>query len=123
DGDAGRFRRSDGVVGRRATFGSAARPAARGLERLLTQGDDELERRICDARARRTPLRLPDATLLDLLRRLVAAGSEAGSVADAMRDVLAERALRFDHPVALRAAVAELERGGDPLAAYVAARA
>jgi hypothetical protein len=39
-----------------------------------------------------------------------------------MRDALAERALRVDHPSALRAAIDVLAEGGDAVRAYALAR-
>ena len=67
-------------------------------------------------------LRLPDAVLLDVASALVGGGAPAGAVAAALRDVLADRAVRIDHPAAVRAAIDELARGGDAVHAYALAR-
>ena len=50
------------------------------------------------------------------------AGAAADAVAGALRDVLADRVVRVDHPTAVRAAIDELAAGGDPLRAYALAR-
>jgi AbrB family looped-hinge helix DNA binding protein len=100
-------------------FPLAPRPGAHVLERLLVEGDDAL---VHEVEARRSRVRLPDAVLLDLADSLVRRGATPSSVAAALRDVLAVRAIRVDHPAAVRAAIDELATGGDALRAYALAR-
>lgn len=100
----------------------APRPGAHPLERLLVEGDDAFAREIATRRRAGARLRLPDAVVLDLARSLLERGASGAAIAGLLRDVLAERAVRVDHPAALRAAIDELARGGDPLRAYALAR-
>jgi len=65
---------------------------------------------------------VPDAVILDVANALTRQGAPAGAVAGALRDVLADRAVRVDHPAAVRAAIDELAAGGDALRAYALAR-
>jgi len=118
----GVFRRADGVLGRARTLPLPPRPEAHPLERLLGAGDDDFAADIAAARAGGPRIALPDAVVLDLAGRAVAAGVPAPDVADCLRDVAAERAFRLDHARAVRAAVDALASGGDPLAAYAADR-
>ena len=67
-------------------------------------------------------MRLPDAVVLDIAASLVRRGDSAHAVAGVLRDVLADRAVRVDHPRALRAAIDDLAIGADPLRAYALAR-
>jgi hypothetical protein len=60
--------------------------------------------------------------VLDIAASLVSRGASAQAVADMLRDVLADRAVRVDHPRAVRAAIDELAIGADPLWAYALAR-
>jgi hypothetical protein len=53
---------------------------------------------------------------------LVRRGARPQVVARALRDVLADRGVRVDHPTAVRSALDELDAGGDPLRAYALAR-
>ena len=118
----GVFRRADGVLGRAGTLGLPEREGAHPLERLLASGDDEFAREIATARATGERIALPDAVVLDLLTRCVAAGVDAREATDCLRDVAAERAFRLDHARAVRAAIDALAAGIDPLAAYSDAR-
>ena len=118
----GVFRRADGVLGRAGTLALPARDDAHPLERLLTVGDDDFAREISGARAAGERIALPDAVVLDLLTRCVAAGVDAREAAECLRDVAAERAFRLDHARAVRAAIDALAAGIDPLAAYADAR-
>ena len=118
----GVFRRADGVLGRAGTLPLPPRPEAHPLERLLGAGDDDFAADIAAARVSGARIALPDAVVLDLAARAVAAGLPATDVADCLRDVAAERAFRLDHARAVRAAVDALASGGDPLAAYAADR-
>ena len=118
----GVFRRADGVIGRAGTLGLPARDGAHPLERLLAAGDEDYVRKIASARATGERIALPDAVVLDLLARCIAAGVDGRDAAECLRDVAAERAFRLDHARAVRAAVDALAAGADPLAAYAAAR-
>ena len=118
----GVFRRADGVLGRAGTLRLPARRGAHPLERLLATGDADYAREIETARATGERIALPDAVVLDLLARAVAADLDAREVAECLRDVAAERAFRLDHARAVRAAVDGLAAGIDPLAAYADAR-
>ena len=100
--------------------GAASR--AHALERLLVESDDAFARAVETHRRGGTRLRLPDAVLLDVADSLVRRGASPGSVAGVLRDVLADRAVRVDHPTAVRAAIDELAGGGEPLRAYALAR-
>jgi AbrB family looped-hinge helix DNA binding protein len=99
-----------------------ARSGAHALERLLADGDPGFAAAVDAARRERRRLRLPDAVVLDVAEALVRAGAPASAVAGALRDVLADRAVRVDHPSAIRAAVDELAAGGDAVRAYALAR-
>ena len=118
----GVFRRADGVLGRAGTLGLPEREGAHPLECLLASGDDDFGREIATARATGERIALPDAVVLDLLARCVAAGVDAREAAECLRDVAAERAFRLDHARAVRAAIDALAAGVDPLAAYSDAR-
>jgi AbrB family looped-hinge helix DNA binding protein len=118
----GVFRRADGVLGRAGTLRLPPRADAHPLERLLRTGDDDFAAEIAQARAGGARIPLPDAVVLDLIARAVAAGLPASDVAECLRDVAADRAFRLDHARAVRAAVDALAAGGDPLAAYAADR-
>ncbi|HET6174023.1 MAG TPA: AbrB/MazE/SpoVT family DNA-binding domain-containing protein [Gaiellales bacterium] len=106
----------------RAAFPAPARAGAHALERLLVTGDPEFADSVQARRTRGERLRLPDAVLLDVAGALARGGAPAAAVAGALRDVLADRAVRVDHPAAVRAAIDELAAGGDPLRAYALAR-
>jgi hypothetical protein len=67
-------------------------------------------------------VRLPDAVVLDIAASLVRRGAPAHALADVLRDVLADRGVRVDHPRAVRAAIDGLASGADPLRAYALAR-
>ncbi len=118
----GVFRRADGVLGCAGSLPLPSRPDAHPLERLLGAGDDAFAVAIAAARADGTRIALPDAVVLDVAGRAVAAGIPAGEVAECLRDVAAERAFRLDHARAVRAAIDAVAAGGDPLAAYAADR-
>jgi AbrB family looped-hinge helix DNA binding protein len=118
----GVFRRATGLDGLARAFPLAPRPGAHALERLLVEGDDAIVREVEAARRQGARLRLPDAVLLDLARSLRERGAPPAAIAGMLRDVLAERVLRVDHPAALRAAIDELARGGDALRGYALAR-
>jgi len=118
----GVFRRVTGLDALRGTFALTARPDAHPLERLLVEGDEAFARDADDRRRRRERLRLPDVVVVDLAGSLVRRGAPAAAVAGALRDVLADRAVRVDHPAAVRAAIDELAVGGDALRAYALAR-
>jgi AbrB family looped-hinge helix DNA binding protein len=122
EGGRGTLRRAVAIATLAATFPGAARPEAHPLERLLVDGDLAFAAAVGVQRAAGRRLRLPDAVLLDIAAALVARGAARADVAAALRDVLAERALRSDFPAAVRAAVGELAAGGDPLRAYALAR-
>ena len=118
----GVFRRANALDALSGIFPGAERPGAHALERLLAGGDPAFA---ADAEAHRREgrkLRLPDAVLLDVASALVGGGAPADAVAAALRDVLADRAVRIDHPAAVRAAIDELARGGDAVHAYALAR-
>jgi AbrB family looped-hinge helix DNA binding protein len=122
EGGRGVFRRANALDALSGLFPGAERPGAHALERLMVGGDPAFA---ADAEAHRREgrkLRLPDAVLLDVASALVGSGAEAGAVAAALRDVLADRAVRIDHPAAVRAAIDELARGGDAVRAYALAR-
>jgi len=118
----GVFRRAHALDALSRSFAVPVRPGAHPLERLLVAGDPAFA---ADAEAHRLDgrkLRLPDAVLLDVATALVGAGAAPSAVAGALRDVLADRAVRIDHPAAVRAAIDELALGGDALHAYALAR-
>jgi AbrB family looped-hinge helix DNA binding protein len=118
----GVFRKATALDGLRGSFAVEPRSGTHALERLLVEGDDAFAREVEAHRRRATRLRLPDAVLLDVAASLVGRGASAASVAGVLRDVLADRAVRVDHPTAVRAAIDELAAGGDPLRAYALAR-
>jgi antitoxin PrlF len=118
----GVFRQATALEGLRARFPGAARAGAHELELLLVSGDPAFAEAVLDSRRRNERLRLPDAVLLDITTALTRAGAPGRDVASAVRDVLADRAVRVDHPAAVRAAIDELADGGDALRAYALAR-
>jgi len=118
----GVFRRAGGVLARAGTLALPSRADAPALERLLATGDDAFADRIRAAASGGERLALPDAVVLDLLARALAAGLDPREVADCLRDVAADRAFRLDHARAVRAAIDAAGDGGDPLAAYADAR-
>jgi AbrB family looped-hinge helix DNA binding protein len=122
EGGRGVFRRAAALLDLRDAFPGSARPDAHALERLLVEGDPAFAADVESQRAAGRRRRVPDAILLDIAAALVARGAEPAQVAGAMRDVLADRAVRSDFPAAVRAAIDELAAGGDPLRAYALAR-
>jgi len=122
DGHRGVFRRATALDDLRARFPAPARTGAHDLELLLVSGDPAFADAANARRGRGERLRVPDAVMLDVAGALTRAGASAEAVAEALRDVLADRAVRVDHPAAVRAAIAELAAGGDPLRAYALAR-
>jgi AbrB family looped-hinge helix DNA binding protein len=122
DDGRGSFRRANALDALSGMFAGAERPGAHALERLLVGGDPAFAADAELHRRERRKLRLPDAVLLDIASALVGGGAPAGAVAAALRDVLADRAVRIDHPAAVRAAIDELARGGDAMHAYALAR-
>jgi AbrB family looped-hinge helix DNA binding protein len=118
----GVFRPATALDDLRAAFRAPARAHAHALERLLVEGDPAFADDVDARRARGERLRLPDAVLLEVAGWLTRGGAPAAAVAAALRDVLADRAIRVDHPAAVRAAIDELAGGGDPLRAYALAR-
>jgi AbrB family looped-hinge helix DNA binding protein len=122
EGDRGTFRRALALDGLSGLLPHAARPGAHPLERLLVAGDPSFVTAVAARRREGRKLRLPDAVLLDVAVALVSQGAAPDAVAAALRDVLTERAIRVDHPAAVRAAVDALAGGGDALRAYALAR-
>jgi AbrB family looped-hinge helix DNA binding protein len=118
----GVFRRATALDELRGTFPAAPRSGTHALERLLVDGDDAFAVAVDDHRHHGRRLRLPDAVLLDIAASLVRRGAPVEAVARALRDVLADRAVRVDHPAAVRAAIDELATGGDAVRAYALAR-
>jgi AbrB family looped-hinge helix DNA binding protein len=118
----GVFRRATALDELRAAFPAPARAGAHALERLLVAGDPAFADEVDARRSRAVRLRLPDAVVLDVANALIRQGAPAPAVAGALRDVLADRAVRVDHPAAVRAAIDELAAGGDALRAYALAR-
>jgi AbrB family looped-hinge helix DNA binding protein len=118
----GVFRRAVALDDLAARFPGETRAGAHALERLLVAADPAFAAEIAAQRAAGRRLRVPDAVVLDIAGALVRAGASASAVAGALRDVLAERAVRVDHPAAVRAAIEELAGGGDALRAYALAR-
>jgi bifunctional DNA-binding transcriptional regulator/antitoxin component of YhaV-PrlF toxin-antitoxin module len=122
EGHRGVFRRATALDDLRARFPGRARAGAHALERLLVSGDPAFADAADGRRSLGERLRVPDAVMLDVAGALIRGGAPAAAVADALRDVLADRAVRVDHPAAVRAAIDELARGDDPLRAYALAR-
>ena len=118
----GVFRRSTALEELRGRFPAPARAGAHALELLLVSGDSAFADAANERRRRGERLRVPDAVLLDVAGALTRTGASAGEVAGALRDVLADRGVRVDHPAAVRAAIDELAAGGDALRAYALAR-
>jgi AbrB family looped-hinge helix DNA binding protein len=118
----GVFRRATGLDDLAAAFPGSPREGAHALERMLVAGDPAFASGVAARRGEGRRLRLPDAVLLDVADALLRSGAEPPAVAGALRDVLAERAVRVDHPAAVRAAIDELAAGGDALRAYALAR-
>lgn len=118
----GIFRRATALDELRAAFPALPRAGAHALERLLVAGDPSFADEVDARRSRAARLRLPDAVVLDVANALIRQGAPAADVAGALRDVLADRAVRVDHPTAVRAAIDELAAGGDALRAYALAR-
>ena len=116
------FRQATGLDGLRARFPGPVRSGAHGLELLLVSGDPTFAEAVNSSRRRHKRLRLPDAVLLDIAGALTREGAACKDVAGALRDVLADRAVRVDHPAAVRAALDELAGGGDAVRAYALAR-
>lgn len=122
EGGRGVFRAAMALDDLRAAFPAPVRAGAHALERLLVAGDPAFADDVDACRGHGRRLRLPDAVVLDVAGALVRGGAPAAAVAGALRDVLADRAVRVDHPAAVRAAIDELAGGGDPLRAYALAR-
>ena len=119
-GGFGSFRKTDGVLGRAGALSLLEpRDEAHVLERVLVQADPRAVAEIETARASGRRIRASDATVLELACRALAAGLEPVAIAEAMRDVLAERSLRFEHPRALRAGADAIGRSRDPVEAYL----
>jgi bifunctional DNA-binding transcriptional regulator/antitoxin component of YhaV-PrlF toxin-antitoxin module len=118
----GVFRRATALDDLGRAFPGQARAKAHALERLLVEGDPAFAEEVASTRLAGHRLRLPDAVLLDIAGALVAGGAPAEAVAAALRDVLADGAVRVDHPAAVRSAIDELAGGGDPVHAYALAR-
>jgi bifunctional DNA-binding transcriptional regulator/antitoxin component of YhaV-PrlF toxin-antitoxin module len=118
----GVFRKATALDELRRSFTVQARTGAHALERLLVEGDDAFAREVEHQRDRGARSRVPDAVLLDVATSLVRRGAARDSVVRVLRDVLADRAVRVDHPTAVRAAIDELAAGGDALRAYALAR-
>ena len=118
----GVFRKATALDGLRAWSAAEPRADAHPLERLLVEGDDAFARDVEDHRRRGVRMRLPDAVLLDIAASLVRRGAPARALAEVLRDVLADRAVRVDHPRAVRAAIDDLAIGADPVRAYALAR-
>lgn len=118
----GVFRRATALDDLRGAFPASPRAGAHGLERLLVEGDPAFADQVGARRRRGQRMRLPDAVFLDVAGALVRGGAQAEAVAGALRDVLADRAIRVDHPAAVRAAIDELAAGGDALRSYALAR-
>src|SRR6185503_219247 len=118
----GVFRRAGGVLDRAGTLALPSRADAPPLERLLAAGDEAFAARIRAVAADGERIALPDAVVLDVLTRALAAGLDRREVAECLRDVAAERAFRLDHARAVRAAIDAVATGDDPLAAYADAR-
>jgi AbrB family looped-hinge helix DNA binding protein len=122
EGDRGVFRRAAALDELSGVFPAPARDGAHALERLLVAGDSTFTDLVEASRRSGRRLRLPDAVLLDVAGALLRGGAAGAAVAGALRDVLADRAVRVDHPAAVRAAIDELATGGDALRAYALAR-
>jgi AbrB family looped-hinge helix DNA binding protein len=118
----GVFRRAGGVLARAGTLALPPRAGAPALERFLTTGDDAFAAAVRAAQDGAARIALPDAVVLDVLARALASGLDPQDVAECLRDVAADRALRLDHARAVRAAIDAAARGRDPLAAYADAR-
>ena len=118
----GVFRRATALDDLRGRFPGTPRPGAHALELLLVSGDPAFAEAANARRSQAERLRVPDAVLLDVAGSLARAGAPAGEIAGALRDILADRGVRVDHPAAVRAAIDELAGGGDPLRAYALAR-
>jgi hypothetical protein len=116
------FRKATALDGLRGWSAAEPRADAHALERLLVEGDDAFARDVEDHRRRGVRMRVPDAVVLDIAASLVRHGASAQAVADMLRDVLADRGVRVDHPRAVRAAIDDLAIGADPLRAYALAR-
>lgn len=122
EGDHGVFRRATALDELGGVFPGAARAGAHALELLLVEADPAFAEAVAAHRLDGRRLRLPDAVLLDVAGALVARSTPPDAVAAALRDVLADGAVRTDHPAAVRAAIDELAAGGDALRAYALAR-
>jgi AbrB family looped-hinge helix DNA binding protein len=122
EGERGVFRRGIALDDLRGRFDAPARPGSHPLERLLVEGDEAFARNVDAERGRGRRLRVPDAVILDVAGRLQQHGAAVDAIAAALRDVLADRAVRADHPAALRAALDALAAGDDALHAYALAR-
>ena len=118
----GVFRRATALDDLSAAFPAPPRAGAHALELLLVAGDPAFADEVGARRSRAARLPLPDAVVLDVASALIRQGAPAAAVAGALRDVLADRAVRVDHPAAVRAAIDELAAGGDALRAYALAR-
>ncbi len=118
----GVFRQATGLDDLRARFPGPVRSGAHSLELLLVSGDSAFAEAVTSSRRRHERLRLPDAVLLDIAGALTREGADCKDIAGALRDVLADRAVRVDHPAAVRAALDELAGGGDAVRAYALAR-
>jgi len=119
----GVFRRADGVLGRAGSLDGRVGADAHPLARLLVEGDDGFAAAVLEARTSRRRIDVRDAVLLDLVEDAAGDAAARSVVIDVLRDVLAERALRFEHARALTAAVDALASGQPARQAYLAARA
>ncbi len=118
----GVFRKATALDDLARSLAVQPRTGAHALERLLVEGDDAFAREVERHTRRGARLRLPDAVLLDIATALARRGAPSQVVARTLRDVLAHRGVRVDHPTAVRHALDELDAGGDPLRAYALAR-
>lgn len=118
----GVFRRATGLEALSGSFGVEPRQGSHALERMLVEGDDAFATAVEEHRRRGARMRLPDAVLLELAVSIVRRGAPTADVAAALRDLLADRAVRVDHPAAVRSAIDALAAGGDALRAYALAR-
>ena len=118
----GVFRRATALDDLRAAFPASPRAGAHALERLLVAGDAAFADEVGACRVARRPAAPARRRGARRRERAHTPGCACGLVARALRDVLADRAVRVDHPAAVRAAIDELAGGGDALRAYALAR-
>jgi AbrB family looped-hinge helix DNA binding protein len=118
----GVFRRADGVLTHQAALGISPGRNAQALERFLCVGDAGFADGVRAARAAGERITLGDETVIAVANTAARHDVNRDLLAECLRDVVAERALRFTNARALRLMIDAVAAGDDPTEAYRAAR-